>query len=391
MDLRLRHSGNRRRVGLVAVAGLVLVGACTHSPEQSPPTRPSTSSPAGTSGFAWVVVPPASVGLDGAALDRIAGVARRGKSNCLVVARRGKLAGEWYFGDATADSGQDVFSVTKSITSILVGIAQDVGVLDIDQPAATWVTEWRGTPSASVSVRDLLGNDSGRQWSPAIDYGRLIRARDRTSFAIGLGQDERPGRVWAYNNSAIQTLQRVLQSATQQDVVDFAEQRLFGPLGMAHTTMTTDTAGNAQTFTGVHSTCEDLARLGVLMLNRGMWDGRRIVSAAWVDAATGRPSTPLNAAYGYLWWLNRPGAIATDPLVAVSLDGLSGARPRRGRLVPTAPARMFWALGLGNQLIQVDPVSRTVVVRLGTAELRPTPPTFGPAEASQVVTKAVVG
>jgi CubicO group peptidase (beta-lactamase class C family) len=217
----------------------------------------------------------------------------------------------------------------------------------------------------------------------------LIHARDRTAFAVGLGQDVPPGRVWAYNNSAIQTLQRVLRNATGQDVAAFARQRLFAPLGMRGTTMTPDGSGAAQTFTGVRSTCEDLARLGVLMLNRGRWGARQVVSAGWVDAATGRPSTRLNAAYGYLWWLNRPGAIATDPLVATSLDGV-GSRPRPGRLVPGVSARIYWALGLGNQLIQVDPGSGTVVVRLGTAELRPKPPTFGPADASRVVTTAVV-
>ena len=60
-------------------------------------------------------------------------------------------------------------------------------------------------------------------------------------------------------------------------------------------------------------------------------------------------------------------------------------------MVPGAPAGMYWALGLGNQLIQIDPGSRTVVVRLGTAEPRPRPPTFGPAQASKVVTEAVEG
>jgi CubicO group peptidase (beta-lactamase class C family) len=375
----------------VAAAGLVLVTACTHPSKHAAPATPTTPRASGGLGtFAWQRVAPAQVGLDAAALDRIAAVARRGKSNCLVVVRRAKLAGAWYFHGSTPTSAQDVFSVTKSITSVLIGIAQDEGKLNIDIPASRWITSWRATPSAGVTVRDLLSNDSGRQWSPLIDYGELIRARNRTSFAVGLGQDAPPGTVWAYNNAAIQTLERVLAKAVGQDVADFARDRLFQPLGMAHTTMGRDLAGNPQTFTGVRSTCEDLARFGLLMLDRGEWGGRRIVSASWVAAATGRPSTPLNAAYGYLWWLNRGGAIATDPLVATSLDGSAGARPQHGRLVPHSAAHIFWALGLGNQVVQVDPGTRTVVVRLGTPQLRPTPPTFGPAEASKVVTRAVV-
>jgi CubicO group peptidase (beta-lactamase class C family) len=191
-----------------------------------------------------------------------------------------------------------------------------------------------------------------------------------------------------YNNSAIQTLQRVLQGATGENVVDFAQQRLFRPLAMTHTKMTTDRAGNAQMFEGVQSTCRDLARFGQLMLDGGTWDGHRIVSDAWIADATGKSSTTLNAGYGYLWWVNHEGAV-TDPLVATNLQAAADPKTAHRRIVPGAPDDMFWALGLGNQLVQVDPGSRTVVVRLGTAEPRPTPPTFGPAEASQVVTQAV--
>ncbi len=194
--------------------------------------------------------------------------------------------------------------------------------------------------------------------------------------------------MWAYNNSAIQTLQRVLQGATGEDVTAFAKERLFEPLGMTHTVMATDRAGNAQMFEGVRSTCRDMARFGLLVLDGGQWGKRRIVSSRWIHEATGRSSTKLNAAYGYLWWLNREGVIGS-PLVATDLSAAANPTTSHGRLVADAPDDMFWALGLGNQIVQVDPGSKTVVVRLGTAEARPKPPTFGPTEASKVVTEAV--
>jgi CubicO group peptidase (beta-lactamase class C family) len=269
------------------------------------------------------------------------------------------------------------------------GHRQDDGLLRVGDSASTWIPQWKGTPAAKVTIRDLLSMDSGRQWSFRIDYGGLLRARDRTVFAVGLTQDRPPGEVWAYNNSAVQTLQRVLQQATGQDVATFARTRLFEPLGMTHTRMTADRSGTAQMFTGVQSTCRDLARFGAMMLDHGRWNGRRILSSAWVEESTGRPSTKLNAAYGYLWWLNRPGAIA-GPFAATDLGAASDQKTARGPLVPGAPERMYWALGLGNQLVQVDPGSGTVVVRLGTAEARPKPPTFGAAEAAAVVTEAVI-
>jgi CubicO group peptidase (beta-lactamase class C family) len=346
--------------------------------------------PAPTAGATWRHVGPKRAGLAPAALQRIAGAAERGHSTCLVVARDARLAGEWDFAGRTPVSAQDVFSVTKSVTSTLVGIAQDRGDLRVGDRAAKYIPAWRHTPAAEVTIRDLLANDSGRQWSPLIDYRQLLAAPDRTAFAIGLGQASPPGTVWAYNNSAIQTLERVLEAATGRDVARYAQRRLFGPLGMRHTEMTRDRAGNPQTFEGVRSTCRDLARFGTMMLDRGRWGRTRIVSRRWVDAATGRSSTRLNAAYGYLWWLNRYGHIAADPLVATSL---SAADPQatQGRLVADAPHDLYWALGLGNQIVQVDPGSRTVTVRLGTGAARPQPPTFGPAQASRVVTDAVRG
>jgi CubicO group peptidase (beta-lactamase class C family) len=366
---------------------IAVAAACSASALAVSPA--GAAAPAPVPGTTWAKVKPAAAGLDAAVLDRIARTAEQGKSNCLVVVRGGRLAGEWSFRGSGPASTQEVFSATKSITSTLVGIAQDDGALRIDDPASRWIPQWRGTASAGVTVRDLLSNDSGRAWSPAIDYVQLITAPDRTAFAVALGQTSPPGTVWAYNNSAIQTLQRVLQAATGQDVRTFANRRLFGPLGMTATAMTTDRAGNAQTFMGVRSSCRDMARFGVLMLNRGRWGRRQVVSARWVQQATGRPSTKLNAAYGYLWWLNRKGHVAASPLVATSLAQAQDPAVADGRLVPHAPSDLYWALGLGNQLVQVDPGSGTVVVRLGTGEPRPQPPTFGPAEASRVVTDAV--
>ena len=332
-------------------------------------------------GAEWQKVAPAAVGLDAAKLNEVAAQARSGRSNCLVVVRDGKLAGEWYFRGTGPNTAQDVFSVTKSVTSTLVGIAQDDRDLRIGERAAKWIPQWRGTQSAAVTVRNLLSMDSGREWSPLTDYLRLLAAPDRTAFAIGLGQDAAPGDVWAYNNSAVQTLDPVLAKATGEDVSAFAERRLFGPLGMTHTSLGTDRAGNPQLFEGMQSTCRDLARFGLLMLDHGRWGDRQIASPGWVKRATGSSSTRLNAAYGYLWWLNRLGVIP-EITTASRLQEIEGAR--RGRMVPGAPASMYWALGLGNQLIQIDPGSRTVVVRLGAATPNLLYRSFGPVAASKV-------
>jgi CubicO group peptidase (beta-lactamase class C family) len=383
-------------IAAAAAALALLAAACsddgstdTGSPTTDEPTGADAAAPEAPT-IAAGAVEPESVGLDPAVLESIAAEAEVGKSNCLLVAREGEVAGEWYFRGTGPDSAQNVFSVTKSVTSVLVGIAQDDGDLSIDDPASKWIPEWKGTPAEAVTVRDLLSNDSGREWSPLIDYVQLIQAPDKTAFAVGLPQTEPPGEVWAYNNSAIQTLEAVLEGATGQDVVQFAQERLFERLGMDDSMVTTDAAGNAQTFQGVQSTCRDMARFGQLMLNGGGWGDEQIVSSEYVEAATGQSSTDLNRGYGYLWWLNREGAYV-NALVATDLDAADNPGAVRVQIAPDAPDDMYWALGLGNQVVQVDLGSRTVVVRLGTSEFRPQPPTFGPQQASRVVSEAVTG
>jgi CubicO group peptidase (beta-lactamase class C family) len=139
-------------------------------------------------------------------------------------------------------------------------------------------------------------------------------------------------------------------------------------------------------FEGLKSTCRDLARFGELMLDHGAWGSKQVVSSSWVAQATA-PSSKLAANYGYLWWLNRSGTIVS-PLAATSVKGAK-SQSKQGQMAKGAPSSMYWAIGLGDQLIQVDPGTKTVVVRLGKPEVNPKPPTFGYADAAKVVTQAI--
>lgn len=356
-----------------------------------PTTDPTTTAAPTTTASAlafpgddWQRASPTDLGFDPAALDSIIGDAQAAGSNCLVVVRHGQLAGEWYWNGTDATTAQEVWSVTKSVTSSLVGIAADEGVLQLSDPAGDYIPAWQGTDSATVTIEDLLSNDSGRFWSFDSDYVQMAtREADQSGYAIGLGQQHMPGQVWAYNNAAIQTLSEVLQDATGQEPGEFAEERLFEPIGMADTWIRTDQAGNTLTYAGVQSTCLDLARFGLLYLNGGAWNGEQVVPQSYVDAAAGASSTELNAAYGYLWWLNREGPIAST---AVATDPTNPAGTPHGQMVASAPEDMFWAIGLGNQIVQVDPGSNTVVVRLGPTDLDSA---FGPAQTARVVTEAL--
>jgi CubicO group peptidase (beta-lactamase class C family) len=305
---------------------------------------------------------PEDHGLDPAALRALDAYAEAHGSNCVSVVHDGVLVHDRYWNGTDVETNQEIFSATKSITSFLVGIAQDRGLLDLDDPAADYIPEWAGTPAEAVTVRDLLSNDSGRHYDFQTDYLEMAAgAEDKSAFAIALAQDDPPGSVWVYNNSAIQTLEQVLEVATGEDVADFAEANLFAPIGMT-TTINHDPAGNTLAFMGGQASCQDLARFGLLALNLGNWDGEQVVSAAYVQEALA-PSQDLNSVYGFLWWLNSDG-----PRVA-GLDG-SGARiVDDGSLAwPDAPPDTVAAQGLGGQLSIVVPSEGLVITRLGPSD-----------------------
>lgn len=307
----------------------------------------------------WAVETPEAHNLDSALLQEAADYAEENDSDCLVVTRDGVIVGEWYWNGWDATSEKNIFSATKSITSVLVGIAQDRGELDIEEKASKYIRQWIGTESEEVTIRNLISNDSGREWDLVTDYVLMYGlAFDKTAFSTRLGQQHEPGAYWEYNNSAIQTLEQILNMATGLDVCECARQRIFEPLGMA-SSFDRDADGNAIVFADVRASCRDLARLGYLYLRKGLWSGgRRIVSEAWLEESV-EPSTPLNSAYGYMWWLNREGhwVLPTTP------DGRSEGD---GSIMSTnLPKDVYGAIGMGNQVVAVDPGTHIVFSRLG--------------------------
>jgi CubicO group peptidase (beta-lactamase class C family) len=155
----------------------------------------------------------------------------------------------------------------------------------------------------------------------------------------------------------------VLEEATGMEPADYAERYLFDPLGMRQTSWQTDAVGNSMTFSGVVTTCLDLARFGLLMLQDGEWDGAQIVSSDFVEEATGGASSELNAAYGLLWWVNDKGPV----LGAATALGGGDEQTVATRLAPRAPDDTYWALGALQQVMAVIPSEDIVAVRLGGA------------------------
>jgi CubicO group peptidase (beta-lactamase class C family) len=309
-------------------------------------------------------------GADFARLDRT--LAQSG-STCVSIVKDGRLVHDESWGGTEARTPRRVYSITKSLTSILLGMAADEGALGLDDTASEYVDEWRVGPAAEVSVRDLLSMTSGRHFDEATDSRMIRSAADKSMFSAQLPQDAAPGDQWVYDNSAVQTIESILDDVFEDgDVTAIAEDTLLGPLGMRDTTWPRDQAGNATTYSGVESTCQDLARVGLLMLREGRWGDRQLVSSAYVAEAT-RPSSDLNAAYGLLWWVNGKGRIVE---VLRQAGYPTDKPPYEGQLAPDVPDDAFWAYGYGDQYVAVVPSEGIVAVRLGARPATPDDLTF---------------
>lgn len=258
-------------VGALLATAALLVG-CTSAPDRSPEADRELVPDAGEtapSPFSWRSEGGPHPGFDDAALRAIARGARDAGSSCFLVTRGDAVVGEWYWRDGAPDVAREVYSVTKAVTSTLVGRAQAEGLLDVEDSAADYVAAWRDGPAAEVRLRNLLAGDSGRAWAVGPDYA-LIGARNRTRYAVARPQQHPPGEVWTYNNSAIQALDRVLRVATGRPTATYAEESLFEPLGMADTRLTGDSSGRSTSLSfGLNSTCRDLARFGLLIAQDG--------------------------------------------------------------------------------------------------------------------------
>ena len=307
----------------------------------------------------WPVGDPAAHGLDPAALEDAAAYAEANDSSCLVVIRDGHLVFERYFMDTDADTLVKSWSVAKSYSSALMGIALERGEIgSIDDSIADYLPQFSGTDHATVTLRHMLSMTTGMYESLIEDMADMFYAEDMTALAVSVPVSAEPGSEWRYSNVAVQLLEPILHVASGTEAHVYAQEHLFSRIGMNATWMK-DPAGNAAMYMNVLASCRDHARFGYLYLQRGCWDGEQVVPEAWVEAST-TPSTELNQGYGYWWWLS--GGTPTLDLIDASV------LPDE-TLHPYGPDDSFCADGLGSQTIEVIPSQDMVVVRMGRAPL----------------------
>src|SRR5512140_2618944 len=246
----------------------------------------------------WPTGTPEEQGLTTAGLEAAATVAEANQSHCLLVIRHGVLVFERYWNGRDVHSKDPSWSIAKSYSSALVGIAIDRGdIQSLDQSAADFVPEWKGTDRAAITIRDLVSMASGLKWDVFEDYVTLATlASDDTTFAIDRPLASTPGTTWTYDNGTVQVLERVFRAATGGTIEDYARAHLWSRIG-SDASWKHDPSGNPTTYANVLASCRDHARLGYLYLHGGSWAGAQVISRGWVTASVS-PSQSINRAYG---------------------------------------------------------------------------------------------
>lgn len=218
-----------------------------------------------------------------------------------------------------------VASVSKSITSVLVGIALDSGFIgSVEDSLFRYFPEYAGLKrpdNAGILLKHLLSFTSGYDWNemvygfgdPRDSHYQMFHAPDPIAYLLGRPTVSEVGSEFLYNSGDVNLLGEIVRRASSSaDLVAFADRHLFQPLGIESYSWFRLPPGNWMTFAsgGAALRPRDMAKIGQLYLDGGMWQGRRIVSQAWVDAST-RLATPVVGdyrtlyGYGYNWWLGR--------------------------------------------------------------------------------------
>jgi CubicO group peptidase (beta-lactamase class C family) len=268
---------------------------------------------------------------------------------------------ERYDGGHTAASLSQYFSVTKSVTSALIGAAIDDGIIrSIDQHAVEFVPEFVGRGFDRLTIKHLLTMTSGINYveddNPFGLHVPFNYTSDIERMILDFRMQAEPGTQYRYKSGDVGLLSLVLSRAlAPKSITAYAQERLWWPLGMEHEgvwSLDRDD-GLEKSWCCLAGTARDLAKIGRLYLAQGEWNGKRLLSATWIErsvrlGAVDDAVWPADFAaagfwsYGYLWWL-----LAKDE-------------------------RDYLAQGKDGQFLYVNPTRRTIIVRLGrgTGDLR---------------------
>jgi CubicO group peptidase (beta-lactamase class C family) len=295
-------------------------------------------------GASWRTATPEQVGVSAGAVSGLVSRLRSGSlgpEHAIVVVRKGYVIADEYFAGWTSDSIHTEQSVTKSVTSLVTGIAIARGELrGLDQPLVELLSRYAPIANLddrkrALTVRDILTMRTGLDWNEDSYTGSPLEQlntlqTDWLRFVVDWPMREQPGTRWQYNSGGVIALGGAIGIAGGMNTADYARTYLLRPIGITgdkwyrgYPDLLPHTGG------GLLMSTRDLARVGYLVLRRGRWNATQVVPEAWIAASTRPIVTPTyrlggrTSSYGYLWWLytltgGPPDASTADIVIAAS-------------------------------------------------------------------------
>lgn len=266
-------------------------------------------------------------------------------SKSFMILVNGRIVMETYMNGHTATSPWYWASAGKTLTSTVTGIAEQEGLINTTNKVSDYLgTGWTSAPLAKenlITCKNLLSMNSG-----------LNDALGDDVSPANLQYTADAGTRWAYHNVYVK-LQDVVAAASGQSWSNYFNAKLRDKLGMTGAWIDSGASGDLSVY---WSTTRSMARFGLMILNKGKWNGSTILNENYFNKAT-NTSQNINLGYGYLWWLNGKTSYHL-PQTQLTFQG---------SIIPNAPNDMFMALGKNDQKIYVIPSKKMVIVRMGDA------------------------
>ncbi|WP_330251100.1 beta-lactamase family protein [Nocardia sp. NBC_00565] len=293
---------------------------------------------------------PEQVGLDSGLLAQaLAFASERNRLNVQVF-RDNCLVGEGPTDEQTGNVAWNIWSATKSVVSVLAGMAWDQGKLDLEAPIAQYLPPGLGDEQhRSITVENLLTETSGMKVGVLTEGVTGVIPLDPNSAvqALGVPLDNPPGAVFSYSQRNVDLLAYVIELAIGEPLQQFAQRELFDPLGIERGDYywARDRAGHTYGYAHLMIPPNDFAKLGLLVSNNGRWGAQQIVSATYLHKA--RQPSPANHCYGYLFWLG-PGCAETPDFLSEDVYSMAGLGMQNVFIVPSLNLTVVWTGVFGN-------------------------------------------
>jgi CubicO group peptidase (beta-lactamase class C family) len=257
----------------------------------------------------------------------------------LILYNEGVTMFEKYYNGFRKDSLHQIQSQTKSIVALLMGIAIDKGYIkNENEPLSCYFPEYfneHDSLKSTVTIKDLLTMSSGFEWNEMLPYNdpqndlmKMNQSSNWLQYAISQPMADKPFTKFVYNSGCPMIVAGIIEKSTKMKLDEFAYRFLFEPLKINRYEWLKDSTGFCHAGGGLRLTPADMLKIGVLVMNKGKWGNKQIISESWIDRATD-PYLPTSfdiSTYGYFWWIRDMKNNAGKSTRVLSSEGAGGQK-----------------------------------------------------------------